>query len=276
MEGIRPVVGLARAVEFVRTRGSVIERARMAAILRGEMPDRTALAQIASLQKRDGGFGYWLRDFSSVCDTVYVLTWLDDLGVRTGPSVDHAFSYLVERQLPDGGWDEVDQVRSVEHPPFLEPGKDSTRVWLSAYCAHWFVRFGRAEPPAAKACPVRYLEAKALQGNLLAGGQLRATWDALVLFNYHPGPDSDLFRRTLAAVERGYEPAKWEGNYLAWLGCCLRDAGLPLTHPLVQRCLEDLVAKQRPDGSWDSEDGEAHSADSTIQVLRVLNHYGLV
>lgn len=276
MAGTRPVIDLDRAVGFVRTRGSAIEQARLAAILWGGKPDKSVLEQIATLQRDDGGFACWTKEFSSVCDTVYVLTWLDDLGIRTGAMVDRAFGCLIERQLPDGGWDEVEQLRTVEHPPFLEPGKESTRVWLSAYCGHWFVRFGRAGPPEAKACPVRYLEARVQAEGLLAGGQLRATWDALVLFHHHPGPESDLFRRTLGAIRREFSPEKWEGNYLAWLGCCLRDAGLAAAHPLVRRCVSELCSKQRPDGSWDSEDGEPHAADATVQVLRVLRHYRAV
>lgn len=54
---------------------------------------------------------------------------------------------------------------------------------------------------------------------------------------------------------------------------CLGDAGLPADLGLVVRCLADLEGKQRADGSWGSEDGEAHAAGATVEALRVLRVY---
>lgn len=42
----------------------------------------------------------------------------------------------------------------------------------------------------------------------------------------------------------------------------------------MRRCLDELVRKQRPDGSWDSEDGEAFATNASIEALRVIKHYG--
>jgi hypothetical protein len=106
-------------------------------------------------------------------------------------------------------------------------------------------------------------------------GDSRATWDALVSFAYYPGRGSELFEETLAAEER-VRPQKLEGSLLAWLCCYLRDAGLDTEHPFVKRCLENLLKKQRSDGSWDSENGEAFAANATVEALRVIKHYGLV
>lgn len=269
------VVNLEKAVTYVQAKGDIIERARLACILWGKPPQNAVLQKLAEMQNPDGGLPYWIKDFSTVCDTVYVLTWFDDISSRRGSLVEHAINFLLKHQKEDGGWDEVERVKETNPPPFLIPGKINTRVWLTAYCAHWFVRFGYAEPPEAKGCPVKFLLAyRETSGRLV--GYLRATWDALVLFSYHPGPNSEVFKQTLEVIEKEFSPEKWEGSYLAWLLCCLRDAGLPAHHPFVHRCLDELIKKQRPDGSWESEDGEEYAANATIEASRVIQHYDVI
>jgi len=272
------LVNLEKAVVYVQTKGNIIERARLASILWGKTPQEEVLKKLADIQNPDGGFSYWVKDFSTVCDTVHVLTWLDDLSLRREPLVEHAIDFLLSQQKEDGGWDEVEKVIKTNPPPFLIPGVIENRIWLTAYCAHWFVRLGYAEHSKAKACPAEFLLAYREPSGRLVGSlkDLRATWDWLVLLSYHPGPDSEIFRQTLAVIEKEFSPEKWEGSYLAWLICCLRDAGLPAHHPFVRHSLDELAKKQRPNGSWDSEDGEEFAANATIEALRVIKHYGVI
>ena len=102
-------------------------------------------------------------------------------------------------------------------------------------------------------------------------GYLRATWLALPMLAFYPGPDSEPFHRALAVVETSYA-GDWQGGYLAWLLRCLHDAGLPADHPLAARCLADLDRTQRPDGSWAPEEGEGevHAVNATLGALRAL------
>lgn len=268
-------MNIEKAIAHVQTNGDIIERARLASILWGKRPHKSVLQKLAEMQNPDGGFAYWIKDFSIVCDTVYVLIWFDDLSIRRGNLVERAIDFLLRHQKGDGGWDEIERVKETNPPPFLIPGKITTRVWLTAYCAHWLVRFGYAEPPKAKGCPVKFLLANREPSGQLVGG-CRATWDGLVLFSYHPGQDSEIFKQTLEVIEKEFKPEKWEGSYLAWLLCCLRDAGIPTKHRFVKRCLQELVKKQRPDGGWESEDGERYAANATIEALRVIKHYGVI
>jgi len=270
------VIDLDKAIAYVQTKGNIIEQARLASILWKKPPDKAVLQKLATMQNPDGGFSFWIKDFSTVCDTVYVLIWLDDLSIQKSPIVNRAINFLLSQQKEDGGWDEIEKVREANPPPFLVPGKVDTRIWLTAYCAHWFARFGFAEHPKVKAPLGKFLlNHRQPSGQLGSSKDLRATWDWLVLLSHHPGPDSEIFKQTLAVIEKGFSPEKWEGSYLAWLVCCLRDAELPAHHPFVERCLDELVKKQRPDGSWDSEDGEAFAANATIEALRVIKHYGI-
>lgn len=185
--------------------------------------------------------------------------------------MDPACRFLLDRQQEDGGWDEVEAVRAFDPPEWMMPGRIETRVWLTAYCAHVLIRFGYAEAPSTR-CPTDFLLAHCDETGRLTG-YLRATWIALPMLAFYPGPDSDSFHR--AVVEANYSP-DWEGSYLAWLLRCLQDAGLPADHPLVARCLADLISKQRTDGSWESEDGEEFAASATVEALRVLKGYGRI
>lgn len=264
-----------KAVAYVQERGNAVERARLAAILWDEPPSEAALQELTALQKPDGGFAYWVREASNVCDTAYVLQWFDDLKVYRGPAVDPACRFLLDRQREDGGWDEVEAVRALNPPEWMIPGRIETSIWLTAYCAHVLIRFGYAEAEGTY-CPADFLLAHCDQTGRLAG-YLRATWLALPMLAFYPGPDSEPFRKAVAVVEANYSPG-WEGGYLAWLLRCLQDAGLPAEHPLVARCLDDLERKQRPDGSWEPEEGEGeeHAVNATVAALRALKGHGRI
>jgi len=272
------LANLDKAVDYVRAKGDVIEQARLASILWRKQPEEAVLQKLTEMQNMDGGFSYWVKGFSTVCDTVYVLIWFDDLSLRRLPQVERAIDFLLMHQKEDGGWDELERVKEANVPSFLVPGKITTRVWLTAYCAHWFVRLGYAEHPKAKGCQGEFLLAHREPSGRLIGTvkDMRAMWDWLVFLSYFPGSDSEIFKQTLTVIEQEFYPEKWEGSYLAWLTCCLRDAGLPAHHHFVRRCLDELVKKQRLDGSWDSEDGEAFAANATIEALRVIKHYGVI
>jgi len=264
-----------KAIAYVQARGGAVEQARLAAILWNEAPSKAALEQLANLQKPDGGFAYWVREVSNVCDTAYVLQWFDDLKVCQGPIADPACRFLLDRQQEDGGWDEVEAVRASNPPEWMIPGRTETRVWLTAFCAHVLLRFGYAEAEGTH-CPTDFLLAHCHETGRV-DGYLRATWIALPMLAFYPGADSEPFRRAIAVVETEYSP-HWEGAYLAWLLRCLQDAGLGTDHPLVVRSLADLEHKQRPDGSWEPEEGEGekHAANATVSALRAFKRYGLI
>jgi squalene cyclase len=269
------MVDVQAAESFVMRRGDIVQQARLESTLRQKRPARSVLSTIEIMRKSDGGFAFWDDDISSITSTLTILGWMDDLSVKTGTRVDKTFEFLLEHQQEDGGWDELEAVRNLRAPPFMTPGETSTRIWLTACCAHWFVRFGRAEPPGSKGCPVRFLEQYVESSGLLSG-YLRATWDALVIFGYHPGVDSQLFADTVKAIEESFAPEAWDDSVIAWLLRALRDSGLQAKHQLVNRSLDVLEAKQRFDGSWGSEDGDEYSVWATVDALRVLKDFGRV
>ncbi|MFX0054901.1 MAG: prenyltransferase/squalene oxidase repeat-containing protein [Candidatus Hermodarchaeota archaeon] len=266
------MVDIQKALEFVRTSSDNIQQARLDSILENTRPDKDVLDAIERMRKSGGGFAFWDNDVSSITTTLNVLGWLDDLSILNGPIVDRTFDFLLDHQREDGGWDEIEEVGEFDPPPFMMPGEVNTQTWLTACCAHWFIRFGRAEPPGSKGCPAEFLM-QHIQPSGLVRGYLYASWDALVMFNYHPGTESEVFKRLLEGVEKRFTPDELDGTDLAWLLRCLRDANLSVDHKLVIGALDALEEKQGLDGSWSSADGPEYSGMATIDAIRVMKDF---
>jgi hypothetical protein len=265
-------VNIPKALKYVKKHGSIIEKARLSAILLDENPSSEVLEKLGSFQKPDGGFSFWVKDLSNITDTCYILEWFDDLKVYKEKIVDPACSYLLERQQKDGGWDEISEIVNFNPPEWMLPGKIETRVWLTAYCAHILIRFGYAEAKGTS-CPTDFLLANCDPSGRLKG-YLRATWIALPMLAFYPGPDPESFNRAVKVVEDKFS-TDWKGSYIAWLLRCLKDAGISADNQLVIRAISELERKQAIDGSWDPEEGEGEErrVNATILALRALKEY---
>lgn len=136
------MVSIDRAISYVQSHGDEIEKARLTSILYQEPCPQSVLEELSQLQFADGGFSYWLpgRSVSTVSDTAYMLSWFDDLSIRTGEMLDRAIEFIFRHQRPDGGWDEVEEIKELDSSDWLTPGRLDTRVWLTAYCAHRLLR----------------------------------------------------------------------------------------------------------------------------------------
>ncbi|MHA3963527.1 MAG: prenyltransferase/squalene oxidase repeat-containing protein [Candidatus Thorarchaeota archaeon SMTZ1-45] len=266
------MVDVRKASTFVESLGDEILNARLEAILENRKPSRHVLGKIENMRKSDGGFAFWKQDVSSITSTLNIVGWLDDFSFRKGPLVDKTFDFLLKHQQNDGGWDEIEEVRGFEPPPFMMPSELNTRTWLTACCAHWFIRFGRAEPPGTKGCPAEFLM-QHMKSSGLIRGYLYASWDALVMFNYHPGPESDVFKNLLSGVRVQFAPNEHDGTDLAWLLRCLRDIGLGVDDELVSKAISTLESIQEPDGSWISNDGDEFTGITTVDVIRALHDF---
>ena len=266
------MVDVQKAVIYVGKGSDVIQQGRLESVLERKRPDRTVLDAIESMRKSDGGFAFWDQDISSITTTLNIVGWLDDLSLREGAIVDKTFDFLLHHQQEDGGWDEIKKVSMFDPPPFMVPGEINTRTWLTACCAHWFIRFDRAEPPGTKGCPAEFLMQHMAPSGLIKGF-LYASWDSLVMFNYHPGPESDAFRRLLMGIKGRFNPGEYDGADLAWLLRCLREIGLDSKDELAAQALDALEKRQEQNGSWISGDGAEFSRMTTVDAIRVLSDF---
>ena len=87
--------------------------------------------------------------------------------------------------------------------------------------------------------------------------------------------------RYTTAVKRGLKTlmeraiSEWPDSQIAWALCCLGRAGLSRNHPFVENSLMELRSRCKPDGSWLSEDGESHTVDATLEVIKAFKVYAL-
>jgi hypothetical protein len=166
----------------------------------------------------------------------------------------------------------VEEVGRYAPPEWMIPGRIATRTWLTGFCAHVLIRFGYAEAPGTH-CPTDFLLSHCDETGRVEGYS-RATWIELPMLAFHPGTQSEAYCRALAVVEEDYSEDR-AVVLIAWLLGCLRDAGVPVGHPLVRRAIADLKRKQRSDGSWEPEpgEGEEHAVAATVSALRALHAY---
>jgi hypothetical protein len=202
---------------------------------------------------------------------------LDDLNLQSNKIVSDAFDFIISYQNPDGSWSElvVDTSDEQTEESTMSQEEYDASVYLTAYCAHWLVRFRKIEQLEIINSALNFLNANQHPSGLISNDQ-QASWDALVLFSFRPGLNSDTFVKMLEVIEKKFQPDISKGSDIAYLLCCLRDTGLGPYHPLVNLCIDELIQKQQDDGSWVSEYGEEHATGATLDALRVLKHYNVV
>ena len=260
-----------RTIGYVEHNGSDLERARLRGILGRRRPDAKVIRGLEARQLDDGGFPYGFVQGrpSTVGSTATALAWLDDLGLLDSVHAERAFMFLLAAQRPDGSWDEPPALLPYGPPPRLVPGDLRVRVASTALVGFWLARAWERDDAVARAAA--YLRAhQAPTGRFM--GFLSTTWLAAAMFHMVEGPGSAPAVRAfdaLAAV-----PAdRWRPGALAQALGALGDGGVSADVPCVADGLLRLRAACRADGSWASEDGEAHRAEVTLTALRALVRY---
>lgn len=260
---------------FIDTAGGEMERARLRGLLGRARPDPKAVLTLEARQNLDGGFPHDLihqGQPSTIRATATALTWLEDLGLRGGPLVDHVLTFLLAVQRPDGSWDEPPGVLRYGPPTHLIPGDPRVRALSTALAAYWLARMRYGGDAISRA--VAYLRARqAPDGRFL--GFLRTTWLGTALFRLVEGEDSACAGRGLEALS-AVDANRWHPGALAGMLACLAEVGVPENQPLIARSLARLRNLARLDGSWLSEDGDLSPVELTLRALRALLLYGAV
>jgi len=261
-----------RAVAFVREHGDEFDRARLDLLLGdGTLMSHEQEQRFLIGQRSDGGWPpFWAPEYSSLDATCYRLSQGEGLQMGfSHPAFARAADFLRSRQRSDGCWEEDDAVRKVA-PLWARPGEHAPRLYLTANCGWWLANatqggtFVTTDEAAKRAGA--YLERHLAQDGkfpsflhthwLAAGLWIRLSRDGLSrsVLDY-------LVTRMSSEVP---------SSSLAWMLTTLGGLGISPDHPLGQKATTLLVAQQRADGSWASEDGPDRDPSVTVEALRGL------
>ncbi len=270
-----PTLELTKAIQYVSEHGTILEQARLLRLLMDVEPSTEAYQKLIDSQNPDGGFPSRPREGSrSAVDSTLTAIWqFDELGLQDLPENQQALRFLRAMQQPDGGWDENPDLPEHDLPPWIRPGEDATRLYLSTYAAYWLGTLGRPGEPAFSA-GAQYIAAHQQEDGLIPG-YLHNNWLGAAVFLLGGSDYAQNFKRVLQALsERPW--SDWADSQVGWALDCLLRAGLPAEHPFVQNALAELLRRQAEDGSWASEDGESFAASATVGAIKVLKICGLV
>ncbi len=212
-------------------------------------------------------------NLSTINDTTVAFWWMEELGMLSSPQARKSFSYLITVQQQDGGWEEDPGLAQYDLPPWIQLGDLRSKLYLSSYATYWLAVGGFSQTVAFKKA-IRFLIRYQEKSGALPG-YYHATWIATGAFLLA----GDRYARMAGAGIKFLSElvhTEWSDSQIAWALDCLSTGGLLMDHPLVSSLLSELVKRQKPDGSWASEDGEAYAVGATIQALKVLKRYDML
>ncbi len=256
---------LSRAIAYIRDSGDEVERARLAGLLGWPTPEPRVARALLGRQNDDGGFPYGLLPGrpSSLAATFLALRWMDDLRLLASPAAERAAAYLLMVQRPGGAWEESPAVLPFQPRPLHRPGDPLARVYSTAQGAVWTIRLVGVRHDAVLRA-ARYLRTAVPPGVDAPMGVLAA---AVLMAVDGAAPPA------LEAVARSADEV-WSPARQADVLSALHLARVPASDGLVADGIRRLLAWQRADGGWASEEGPDHDVDASLHALGVLLRYG--
>lgn len=265
-------VSVSRAVEFIRSAGSARDREAVRILFESGHARGEVVQTVLAGQRADGGWppaeGF---DVSSVSETVWRLTQLDELGVdRNHPSVREALTFLKVSQQACGAWKEHESLREVL-PPWAAPGRPAATIYVTASAGYTVLVFcGPEEATARRAAD--YLAAQTGPHGSMPSF-IHSHWLAAALW-WGLGR-REMSDRTMAYLSTRIGPHTPD-NQLSWMAVALMSVGVSPENALLSRVLHMILERQAPDGRFTSEDGPECDPHATYEALRALKMAGML
>jgi hypothetical protein len=261
-------VDIRKALEYVRTHGTALERARAETLVAWMPPTPEAVQSLEQAQGPDGGWPLELTQDrpSTLPGTCEALALAHDWGLLEVPMVERGLTYLQSQQQPDGSWEDT-VAPGAPTPRWLTQGEEAGRLYVTAWVSSLLAAYNRHnEPGAGKALDL--LLKYQLEGGLFAGFPRHIAWYALPILARVLGVRSGPAQNILLALSRELAEPGWFPSMFAGMLYNLLLAGYSMETPLVRATWEQLLMRQREDGAWASEDGDAGDVRSTLEVMR--------
>lgn len=179
---------------------------------------------------RPGGWAFQYANpyYPDLDDTAVVVMALDRLNAKKfQPAIDRAVEWVLGMQSRNGGWGAFDADNVyyyLNHIPFADHGAllDPPSADVTARCLSMLAQLGYAKDHPAIVAALAYLRRE--------------------------------------QESEGCWFGRWGTNYIygTWsVLCALNAIGVPATDDMVQKAVQWLLSKQRPDGGW-GEDGASY------------------
>ena len=265
---------LTAAIAYVQENGDELERARLAGLLGRSRAEPKVARSLLARQNEDGGFPYGLIHGrpSAITATATAMQWMHDLRLLPSSYVERATGYLLTVQRPDGAWEESPAVLRFDPPALVRPGVPLARTYCTALAASWMARLlgSRHDAVMRAAICLRALR----DGGWPAEEPAHVTAQVAAALLMVDGPSSAATSAGLDALRR-LSPEVWTADRLADSLNALYLAGLPADDLFVAAGLARLLALQRIDGGWSSDDGADRDVDLSLRATGVLLAYGV-
>jgi prenyltransferase beta subunit len=263
-------VNQSRAIAFIHAKGSEIEKARIAHILKGVKPPPHLVSFLADKQNEDGGFPFQGHKGcpSTISDTTFSLVWLDDLGLLKTDAAGKAIAFIHSRQNDDGSWDENPAIKPYNPPPWMRPGERAVVVYTTAYSLFWLLMAGKT---VRVSHGLEFLTNCQLPTGAFEGFR-HSSWLAVPVIGMMKGWETAVVKQGLDFLS-GIADEQWIPSQISWMLWTFLKCGAPTGIPLIGRMIELLLSRQAEDGSFPAEDGPRYAVNATIEALKVLNLY---
>jgi hypothetical protein len=262
------VVDIDAAIGFVVSRGDLVDRARLS-WLRSELPPPpTAIEKVETGQAPSGGWPAFLDgNVASLDATCFRLAELDDLAALGRPAARRAIDWMVKSQRRDGTWQEDKSFADVA-PDWARPGDPEATLFLTANVGFWLAVSMPDEERTRKHAEVLARATQAFRASLRPDG----TWPSYLVTGwlgaamlFRTGWYYESAQIQVILAERVPEMSAADA---AWMASALRRCGLSPDDFVMVAARKRLTETQRPDGRWESDDGDAFDVHTTLAAIR--------
>ena len=271
-------INVAKAVQFVHDSKDPILSV-MASFVAGKVSTRKVLSTLKTYQRADGGWTKTDKDFQgdlSVISTTWVaLQWLLWIGAGDSTQLKKTVAFLRNTPRADGSWDEPDEIKQYDPPPWMLPGRYENQLWLTSAVCCKLKELGREQDVDFDRA-LDFLR-KGWDGSRFPVF-VHTHWMAMPLFYLqNTGSDADE-QITLGCKRFLYEAIVSgqvdSGDFISIAYASLLAEGI--AGDLHETALKAVYRNQLDDGGWKTDYGDKHRPGFTVEALFLLKRLGSV
>jgi hypothetical protein len=266
------MIGLDRAIAFVRQEGNYLNQLRLRCALSEPFTLAETEEVLAAYQFPDGSWDYRASDeesdrIGSLGGTIHCLRWLREFQLGSRPMMAYTLEFLVSIQAPDGSFYETEAKLAHSPHEWLKEDALIDRFYFTAAVPMRLLSLGYKEHPTIGPA-LQWLKLHCMDWELVTG-----TWYNLwALLCIHPVATElgDVQYSRCYATALDWLP-NVDAQPLTWLLDALHGAGFLADEPLVMNGIAHLLTLRSEDGIW--SDPCYSTVETTVTAVRLLRDY---